>query len=143
MLLTVAAGGSSQRRRPRTTCISHQVGDLGAVSVNFVVGTVLVLVVAFAFAGGIQVDEGVESPAWYYWVLGGLGGVAIVLTTLVTVRELGAGGVDRRGDRRPAERCRSCWTGRACSGSTSARSGWEKMLGIALLAAGTVLIVRE
>ena len=60
--------------------------------VNFLVGTLVVLVM-FAFAGGIKGDEGAEPPAWYYWVFGGLAGVAIVTTTLITVRELGAGGV--------------------------------------------------
>ncbi len=83
-----------------------------------------------------------DSPAWYYWLFGGLAGVAIVLTTLVTVRELGAGGVtaatiagqltlsvvlDRLGVLGLEERPLS----------------WEKLVGIALLACGVVLIVRE
>ena len=142
VLLTVASGGVVAAQAPANNVLSHRLGDLGAVSVNFVAGTILVLVLAFAFAGGIHINESVESPAWYYWVLGGLGGVAIVFTTLVTVRELGAGGVtaaviagqlslsvvlDRLGVLGLDERV----------------IGWEKVLGIALLAAGTVLIVRE
>ncbi len=102
----------------------------------------LVLVATFAFAGGFHNTEDVESPAWYYWVLGGLSGVAIVLTTLITVRELGAGGVtaaviagqltlsiviDRLGVLGLEERAIT----------------WEKVVGIALLAVGTILIVRE
>ena len=72
----------------------------------------------------------------------GSGRAAIVLITLITVRELGAGGttaaviagqlalsviIDRAGVLGLDERAIT----------------WEKVLGIALLAAGTVLIVRE
>ena len=82
------------------------------------------------------------SPAWYYWVLGGLGGVLIVLTTLVAVRELGAGGVTA-----------AVIAGQLSLSVVLDRLGvlglderaitWEKLAGIALLAAGTVLIVQD
>ena len=142
MLATVAAGGVVAAQAPVNNVLSDKVGTFGAVTVNFLVGTVLVLVVTFAFAGGLRNPEGVESPAWYYWVVGGIGGVAIVLASLIGVRELGAGGVtvaviagqltlsvvlDRLGvlglEERPIT--------------------WQKLLGIALLAVGTILVVRE
>lgn len=142
VVATMAAGGLVAAQAPVNNVLSKKVGTFGAVSVNFLVGTILVLVVTFAFAGGIRNVEGVDSPAWYYWVFGGLAGVAIVLTTLVTVRELGAGGVtaatiagqltlsvvlDRLGVLGLEERAIT----------------WDKLLGIALLAAGTVLVVRD
>jgi bacterial/archaeal transporter family-2 protein len=142
VLATVAAGGLVAAQPPVNNILSKKIGTFGAVSVNFLVGTMPVLVITFAFAGGIRNPEGVESPAWYYWVFGGLAGVAIVLTSLVTVRELGAGGVtaaviagqltlsivlDRLGVLGLEERAVT----------------WDKLLGIALLAAGTVLVVRE
>ena len=142
VLATVAAGGIVAAQAPVNNILSQRLGTFGAVSVNFLVGTMLVLVITFAFAGGIQGTEGAESPPWYYWIFGGLAGVAIVLTTLLTVRELGAGGVtaatiagqltlsvvlDRLGVLGLEERAIT----------------WDKMLGIALLAAGTVLIVRD
>lgn len=142
VLITVAAGGIVAAQAPANNIISQRIGTLGAVSVNFLVGTVLVLVVTFVFAGGMPAVEGADSPAWYYWLFGGFAGVAIVLTTLVTVRELGAGGVtaatiagqlslsvvlDRLGVLGLEERAIT----------------WDKLLGIALLAAGTVLIVRD
>jgi bacterial/archaeal transporter family-2 protein len=142
VLVTVAAGGIVAAQAPANNVISQRIGTLGAVSVNFLVGTALVLVVTFVFAGGIPDLEGSESPAWYYWLFGGFAGVAIVLTTLVTVRELGAGGVtaatiagqlslsvvlDRLGVLGLEERAIT----------------WDKLLGIALLAAGTVLVVRD
>ena len=142
VLATVAAGGLAAAQAPANNIISGKVGDLGAVAVNFVLGSVFILVIAYAFAGGIHVDEGEPTPAWYYWILGGVGGVFIVLAGLVAVRELGAGGVsaaiiagqlglsvvlDRLGVLGLDER-----------GIT-----WEKLFGIALLALGVFLIVRE
>ena len=142
VLATVAAGGIVAAQAPVNNVLSKKVGTFGAVSVNFVVGTTLVLLVTFAFAGGIRDAEGVDSPVWYYWVFGGFAGVAIVLTTLLTVRELGAGGVtaatiagqltlsvvlDRLGVLGLEERAIT----------------WDKLLGIALLAAGTLLVVRD
>jgi bacterial/archaeal transporter family-2 protein len=141
VLATVAAGGIVAAQAPANNVLSQKVGTFGAVTVNFLVGTALVLVVTFVFAGGIR-NEPVESPAWYYWVFGGVAGVAIVLTTLLTVRELGAGGVtaaliagqltlslvlDRLGVLGLEERAIT----------------WDRLLGIALLAAGTVLVARE
>ncbi len=142
VLVTVAAGGFVAAQAPANNVLSKSLGTFGAASVNFVVGTICVLVITFAFAGGIAGDEGAGSPPWYYWLLGGLGGVAIVVSTLVAVRELGAGGVtaaviagqltlsvvlDRLGVLGLEERAVT----------------WDKVLGIVLLAAGTVLVVRE
>lgn len=142
VLATVAAGALVAAQAPVNNVLSKKVGTFGAVSVNFLVGTMLVLVVTFAFAGGIQNEQGVESPAWYYWVFGGLAGVAIVLTTLITVRELGAGGVTA-----------ATIAGQLTLSVVLDRLGvlgldekaitWDKIVGIALLAAGTVLIVRD
>ena len=45
VLATVAAGGVVAAQAPANNVLSHKLGDLGAVSVNFLVGTVLVLFV--------------------------------------------------------------------------------------------------
>jgi transporter family-2 protein len=142
VLVTVAAGGFVAAQAPANNVLSKSIGTFGAASVNFVVGTVCVLFVTFAFAGGLAGEEGAATPPWYYWVVGGLGGVAIVVSTLVAVRELGAGGVaaaviagqltlsvvlDRLGVLGLEERAVT----------------WDKLLGIALLAAGTLLVVRD
>jgi bacterial/archaeal transporter family-2 protein len=138
----VAAGGVVAAQAPANNVLSKYVGTFGAASVNFLVGTACVLVVTFAFAGGFEGDDGAASPAWYYWVLGGVGGVTIVATTLVTVRELGAGGVTA-----------AIIAGQLALSVVLDRLGvlglderaitFEKVLGIALLALGTLLIVRE
>jgi bacterial/archaeal transporter family-2 protein len=110
--------------------------------VNFLVGTAVVLLITFLFAGGIRNIEGVETPAWFYWVFGGIGGVAIVVTSLITVRELGAGGVTA-----------AVVAGQLTASIVLDRFGvfgleeravtWDKLVGIALLSAGTILIVRD
>jgi transporter family-2 protein len=142
VLATVGAGGLVAAQAPVNNILSQRVGTLGAVGINFLVGTILVLTITFAFAGGFGSSDQAESPAWYYWVFGGIAGVGIVLTTLVTVRELGAGGLtaatiagqltlsvvlDRLGVLGLEERAVT----------------WDRMLGIALLAAGTLLMVRD
>jgi bacterial/archaeal transporter family-2 protein len=142
VLATVAAGGVVAAQAPANNVLSKYVGTFGAASVNFLVGTACLLVITFAFAGGFEGDEGAESPAWYYWVLGGIGGAFLVATTLITVRELGAGGVTA-----------ALIAGQLALSMVLDRLGvlgleeraitWEKLVGIALLALGTVLIVRE
>jgi transporter family-2 protein len=142
VLATVAAGGVVAAQAPANNVLSKHLGNLGAVSVNFLVGTVCILAITFLFAGGLERDEAVGSPAWYYWVFGGLAGVTIVTITLITVRELGAGGVTA-----------ATIAGQLALSVVLDRLGvlgleeravtWEKVLGIALLALGTLLIVRE
>jgi bacterial/archaeal transporter family-2 protein len=142
VLATVAAGGVVAAQAPANNVLSKHLGNFGAATVSFLVGTACVLLVTFVFAGGISVEPGSEAPAWYYWLLGGLGGVTIVVTTLITVRELGAGGVTA-----------ATIAGQLALSVVLDRLGvlgleeraitWDKVLGIALLAAGTALIVRE
>ena len=142
VLLTVAAGGLVAAQAPANNVISNSVGNFGAALVSFLVGTMIILVITFTVAGGLKGDEGAESPAWYYWILGGVGGVAIVVITLITVRELGAGGATA-----------AVIAGQLALSVVLDRAGvlgldqraitWDKLLGIALLVVGTVLIVRE
>lgn len=142
MLATVAAGGVVAAQAPANNVLSKYVGTFGAASVSFIVGTTCVLAVTLAFAGGFEGDNGAASPAWYYWVLGGIGGALIVTTTLIAVRELGAGGVTA-----------AVIAGQLALSVVLDRLGvlglderaitWERLLGITLLAAGTFLIVRE
>jgi transporter family-2 protein len=142
VLATVAAGGVVAAQAPLNNVLSDKVGSFGAATVNFLAGTVLIVVVTFALAGGIEFDDDVASPPWYYWIFGGFAGAAIVLTTLITVRELGAGGVTA-----------ATIAGQLALSVVLDRMGvfglderaitWEKLLGIAFLAAGTLLIVRE
>jgi transporter family-2 protein len=142
VLATVGAGAAVAAQAPVNNVISRQVGEFGASLVNVSVGTAILLAIVFVFAGGLRGDGDAASPPWYYWLIGGLAGVIIVTVTLITVRDLGAGGataaviagqlafsvvLDRLGVLGLPERALT----------------WEKLLGIALLALGTLLIVRE
>jgi bacterial/archaeal transporter family-2 protein len=142
VLATMAAGGLVAAQAPANNVLSQRVGSFGAVSVNFLVGTALVLTITFAFAGGIGGGERLEGPPWYYWVFGGVAGVGIVLTTLVTVRELGAGGLTAATI--AGQLTLSVLLDRlGVLGLDERAITWDRIVGIALLAAGTVLIVRD
>ena len=62
LLITVAAGGVVAAQAPANNVISHRLGDLGAVTVNFVAGTVLSCSIAFVFGGGIQSTTACPHP---------------------------------------------------------------------------------
>jgi bacterial/archaeal transporter family-2 protein len=142
VLLTVAAGGLVAAQAPANNVLSDQVGSFGAALVSFVVGTVLILVITFTVAGGIEGDAGARAAAWYYWIIGGVGGAAIVVVTLITVRELGAGGTTAAVI--AGQLALSVVLDRAgVLGLEERTISWDKLLGIALLVAGTVLVVRE
>lgn len=140
VLATVAAGGVVALQAPANNVLSKHLGSFGAAVASFSVGLILIVVVTFAFAGGVKTDG--AAPPWHYWLLGGIGGVAIVTVSLIAVRELGAGGVTA-----------ATIAGQLALSVVIDRMGvlglderaitWEKLLGIGLLALGTVLIVRE
>jgi transporter family-2 protein len=142
VLATVTAGGLVAAQAPINDLLSKKTGTLGAVCVNFAAGTLIVLVITFVLAGGPGDREADAATSWYYWVFGGFAGVAIVLTTLISVRELGAGGVTA-----------ATIAGQLALSVVLDRLGvlglperaitWEKLLGVGLLALGTLLIVRD
>jgi transporter family-2 protein len=140
VVATVAAGGLVAIQAPVNNVLSRSVGSFGAVSVNFAVGTACVLAVTFLLAGGIE--EGGRPVAWYYWVLGGVAGAVYVTVALIAVREVGAGGVTA-----------ATIAGQLALAVLVDRLGvfgleeraitWDKVVGIALLATGVLLVVRE
>ena len=140
VLLTVVAGGLIALQAPINSGLGKAVGTFAAAAFSFTSGA-LALVAIAALSGGFDQLGELRGLAWYYLVGGALGAV-YVTTALVAVRTLGGGGVtaatiagqlatavliDRFGllglEQRPLS------TGR--------------VVGIALLAAGTFLVVRE
>lgn len=141
VILTAVAGGFVALQAPINSALGKAVGTFAAASLSFAIGTAA-LVGITVFAGGGFGDVGEARHLTWYYLTGGLLGALYVTTILVSVRELGAGGVtaatitgqltvsvlvDRLGilglDQRPL-------------------SGW-RLLGIALLALGTFLVVRD
>src|SRR3954471_1473352 len=130
-------GGCIALQAPINSQLGRAVGTFQAAFVSFAIGTLLLAVIAGLAKGGFGHVGEARHLAWYY-LTGGVLGAAYVTTVLVTVRSLGAGGVvaarrsssvvvDHRGglgvERQPVTALR--------------------MAGIALLAAGVYLVVRE
>ena len=139
MIAMAGVGGLIALQAPVNAGLGKAAGNLGAALVSFAVGTLLLalLVVASGKAGGLS---GTFDVQWYY-LLGGLLGAAYVFTALVTVSAIGAGGV-----------AAATITGQLVTSVVLDRLGvlgleqepitFERVLGVALLLAGTYLIVR-
>jgi bacterial/archaeal transporter family-2 protein len=139
VLLTAAAGGLIALQAPINAGLGRATGSLPAALVSFLVGTVALaaIVVLSGKAGGLGSTFDVS---WYY-LLGGLLGAIYVTNALIAVAAIGAGGV-----------AAATITGQLVASVAIDRLGLfgldqvpigpERALGVALLIAGTVLIVR-
>ena len=141
LLLTVFAGGLIALQAPINSMLGKSVGTFAAASVSFIVGTIALVLITVLVGGGFGDVGEARHLAWYY-LAGGVLGAVYVTTALVAVRELGAGGVtaatiagqltlslviDQLGILGVDERAIT----------------WERVLGVLLLALGTLLIVRD
>ena len=126
---------------PINSMLGKSVGTLAAASVSFVVGTIALVLITVLVGGGFgDVGEAGHLP-WYY-LTGGLLGAVYVTTALVAVRSLGAGGVTA-----------ATIAGQLTLSLVIDQLGilgvdkqaitWERVLGVVLLALGTLLIVRD
>lgn len=137
--LTVFAGGLIALQAPINGMLGKTVGSLTAATISFIIGTIALI--------GITLVTGVGDPGeaktlpWYYLV-GGVLGAVYVTTALVAVQTLGAGGVTA-----------ATIAGQLTASVVVDRYGlfgvderpltWQRMLGVALLAAGVFLVVRD
>ena len=139
VLVMAGVGGLIAAQPVVNAGLCKATGNLAAALVSFAVGTLLLAgIVALAGqAGGVG---GIADVRWYY-LLGGILGAAYVFTALVTVSSIGAGGV-----------AAATITGQLTASVVLDRIGflgldqapvtWDRVLGVALLLAGTYLIVR-
>jgi len=141
VLASAAVGGLVAMQSPVNSGLGKAVGSLPAASFSFAVGLIALVGITLVSGEGFgRLGEATSLP-WYY-LIGGLFGAVFVTTALITVRTLGAGGVtaaviagqlglsvvlDQLGVLGLAQRQ-----------ITPAR-----LAGVALLAIGVVLIVRE
>jgi len=137
ILATLAVGGLVAFQAPANALLGREVGDLGAALVSLLVSAAIVgaLLVLVGHPGELR-GLGELRPVH---LLGGIGGAAIVLVGLVTVRSLGAGGVTA-----------ALVTTQLAVSALADRFGWvgleqspittSKLAGIALLLLGTWLV---
>jgi transporter family-2 protein len=141
LLVMVLAGALVAMQAPINSALGRAVGSFQAAAWSFMVGLIALLCLA-ALTGGIGTPGRARELEWYYLVGGGLIGATYVTSVLVMVRTLGAGGV----------------TAATIAGQLSMSVlldhfgllGLErspltatKVLGIGLLVAGTLLIIRR
>lgn len=134
-----AVGGLIAAQPAVNAGLGKETGNLAAALVSFAIGTI-VLAVIVALAGQAGSLSGALDVPWYY-LTGGILGAAYVFTALVTVSSIGAGGV-----------AAATITGQLTASIVLDRLGvlgleetpvtLERMAGVALLLAGTYLIVR-
>lgn len=91
IVLTLAAGALVAFQPPANALLARRVGDIGAAFTSLLLSTLIV--------GGLLVLAGETGQLGRLnafrpeYLLGGIAGAAIVLVSLITVRPLGVGGV--------------------------------------------------
>jgi transporter family-2 protein len=141
VVLTAMVGGAVALQAPINSHLGKSVGTFQAAFLSFAIGTFALLVIAALANGGLGGVRHATNVPWYY-LTGGLLGVAYVSTVLVTVRTLGAGGVTA-----------ATIAGQLTLAVIIDRFGWlgveqkpitlARIVGVLLLAAGVTLIVRN
>ena len=139
VLFMAVVGGLIALQAPINAGLGRATGTFAAALVSFMVGTAVLaaIVIVSGRAGGVAEATNVE---WYY-LIGGILGAAYVFTALVTVDTIGAGGV-----------AAATITGQLTASVLLDRVGAlgleetpltaERLAGVALLLAGTYLVVR-
>ena len=138
--LTAFAGSLVALQAPINSGLGKRIGTLPAASVSFAIGTVVLVVLALTFGGGYGKLGEARHLSWYY-LMGGVLGAVYVTSVLVTVRTLGAGGVTAAtiaGQLTAAVVVDQL----GIIGITKHPITLPRMAGVALLAAGTFLVVR-
>lgn len=139
VLLTAVAGGLIAAQAPINASLGKATGSIPAALVSFSIGTVALaaVVVLSGKAGGLG---NTFDVSWYY-LLGGLLGAVYVLNALIAVAAIGAGGV-----------AAATVAGQLTASVLIDRLGLfgldevpltlPRVLGVVLLMAGTILVVR-
>ena len=139
--LTVLAGGFIALQAPINGNLGATIGRLPAAAVSFAIGTAVLVAMSLLFGGGFGQLGAVRSLAPVY-LIGGVLGAIYVTVALTTVQTLGAGGVTA-----------ATITGQLVLSVVIDRLGilgleqrpltLGRLAGVALLAAGLFLIIRN
>jgi transporter family-2 protein len=125
---------------PINSALGKAAGNFAAAAISFTIGTTAL--VGITLLSNQKVDLGAVGDLRWYYLTGGLLGAIYVTTVLISVRTLGAGGVTA-----------ATISGQLAFSVILDRVGAfgldekplsvGRVLGVALLAAGVFLIVRE
>jgi transporter family-2 protein len=139
VVLTAIAGGLIALQAPINAELGRATGGLAAALVSFVVGTIALAAIV-VLSGKVAGLGSTFDVSWYYLV-GGLLGALYVTTALLAVSTIGAGGV-----------AALTVAGQLIASVAIDRLGLfgldqvaltpERLLGVALLLVGTVLVIR-
>jgi len=139
--LAVVIGGTLAAQAPLNAMLGRSVGGLAATAIAFTVGLLALIVVTLLSGGFDRLDQLGEAP-WWALVGGGLISALYVASIVWTVRALGAGGLTA-----------ATIAGQFAVALAIDHFGWlglerqpitaGKLAGLALLAAGTYLVVAD
>jgi bacterial/archaeal transporter family-2 protein len=139
VLIMAVVGGCIALQAPINAGLGKSTGNFAAATISFAVGTVLLAAIV-AISGKTAGLSNVTHVEWYY-LLGGALGAAYVFSALVLVSQIGAGGV-----------AAATVTGQLTTSVVLDQIGFLGLeqtpvtlgrgLGVALLLAGTYLVVR-
>jgi transporter family-2 protein len=139
--LTAGTGGLIALQAPINSVLGHRIGTWQAAFLSVAIGTVALGLIAALAKGGLGRIAEVRGIGWVY-LTGGVLGAAYITSVLVTVRSLGAGGV-----------VAATIAGQLAISVVIDQFGLlgvqrqpvtaAKLAGLALLVAGTYLVVRE
>jgi transporter family-2 protein len=140
VILGAGAGCLVGMQAPINSRLGKAIGSIQAATFSFLVGTAALVLLALALRGGLGFSHVAQAPWWA--LVGGLLGAVYVSVALLAVRKLGASGlsavvitgqlaisvvIDRFG----------------LLGVARQHVGVQRVLGLALLAAGVLLVVRR
>jgi transporter family-2 protein len=140
VILTACAGGLVAMQAPINSALGRAAGTFAAASISFIIGTTAL--VGITVLSGQKVDLAAVGDLRWYYLIGGLLGAAYVTTVLVSVRTLGAGGVTAATI--AGQLSTSVLLDRlGAFGLPEKPLSIARVAGVALLAVGVFLIVRD
>lgn len=138
-LATIVVGALIALQAPINSGLGKATGTMPAAAISFTVGTLLLLGIVVVAGEAGSLSQAIDVK-WYY-LIGGVLGAAYVTTVLLTVRTLGAGGVTA-----------ATVAGQLTMSVVIDRLGFlgleetpitlTRVIGVLLLFAGTVLVIR-
>ena len=141
IVLVALAGIFVGMQAPINARLGRQVGSLQAASVSFLVGTIALLGVAAISSGGLSgITSAGKAPWWA--LIGGLLGAFYVTIAILTVRTLGVSGLTATVI--AAQLATAVVIDRfGLLGVARQELGAPRIIGLVLLLAGVILVVRR